>query len=164
MGNLGGTITREQLPQASNNFDALPAGWYHAAIQGAELKDTKSGGQMIAVKYQIVGPTHEGRIIFSNLNIRNMNEKAEEIGLRQLNEIMGAIALASIDDSSQLIGGQLMIKLLKTEDEKYGDDNGFRNDVKSCKALAGSMPTAPMKSATATATAEAPAAKPPWAR
>lgn len=163
MGNLGGTITRDQLPQSQNNFDALPAGWYHAVIQGAELKDTKSGGQMIAVKYQIVGPNHEGRIIFSNINIRNMNEKAEEIGLRQLNEIMGAIALASIDDSSQLIGGHLMIKLSKTEDEKYGDDNGFRNDVKSCKALAGSMPTAPAPIAAPTQ-AEAPAAKPPWAR
>ena len=134
---LNTTFTASELPQSDNNFEPLPAGWYQAAIKGAEVKDTKAGtGQYIAVQYDILGPTHQGRVVFGNINIRNPNPKAEEIGHQQLGEIMRAIGLANLQDSDQLIGGNLIIKLSIRKSEEYGDSN----DVKGFKAMEGGAP------------------------
>jgi hypothetical protein len=145
-----------ELPQASKDYSVLPAGWYSATISGAEVKETKAGtGEYIAIKYSITGPTHQGRVIFGNLNIRNPNPKAEEIGRQQLGDIMRAIGLARVTDTDQLIGGNLVIKLDVKNDEKYGD----RNEVKGFKAVVGAISGLP------TAAPALPAkAAPPWTK
>lgn len=157
MAQLGETINEAELPEGQN-FEPIPAGWYSVTITGAEVKDTKAGtGQYIAVRYDVTGPTHEGRVIFGNLNIRNPNPKAEEIGRQQLGDLMRAIGLASVTDTDQLIGGRCQIKVAIQKSEEYGD----RNDVKGCKAD-GSAP--PAAAAPASATAPTSAAAPPWAK
>ena len=144
----------ETLPQSESNFEALPAGWYSASVVSAELKGTKDGtGQYIAVRYDITGPTHQGRQVFGNLNIKNNSSKAEEIGRQQLGELMRSIGLAKVTDTDQLIGGQLQIKLTVTKSEQYGDGN----NVGGYKAIAGgSLPPVTSNNATGKAT-------PPWA-
>ena len=163
---LGQTFNADELPQGNGNYDPLPPGWYTATITAAELKPTKDGsGQYIKVRYDITGPTHQGRVVFDNLNIRNASAKAEEIGRQQLGEIMRAIGLARVTDTDQLIGGVLQIKLgVRTATEQYD----AQNEVKGFKAITGSAPTfaAPAASPAASATASAGPAKaaPPWAR
>ncbi|AIM40753.1 putative single stranded DNA annealing protein [Idiomarinaceae phage 1N2-2] len=148
----------EELPQSESNFEPLPAGWYNAHITGAELKDTKAGnGQYIAIRYDITGPTHEGRVVFGNLNIRNPNPKAEEIGHQQLGELMRAIGIAKVTDTDQLIGGQCAIKLKVRKSEEYGDSN----DVQGFKALSGGVKAPSAAPATSGAAASG---KPPWAQ
>jgi hypothetical protein len=155
MAQLLETFSVDALPQSTNNFEPLPAGWYTAVVNGAEIKNTKAGtGQYIAVRYDITGPTHQGRVVFGNLNIKNPNPKAEEIGRQQLGELMRAIGLTTVQDTDQLIGGQLSIKLDVRESEQYGASN----DVKGYKS-SGSAPPA--------AAAKAPAAAkavPPWVK
>jgi len=160
MANLGEVFDVEFLPQGNTgNFDPLPAGWYSATMASAELKATKNGtGQYISIKYQITGPTHQGRVVFGNLNIRNQSPKAEEIGRQQLGDICRAIGLARVGDTDQLIGNSLMIKLDVEKSEQYGD----KNQVKGFKPIAGG---APPKLAVVSAPAAAPAkAAPPWAK
>jgi len=156
MAYLGETFDTATLPE-STGFDPLPAGWYDAHIAAAEVKATKDGsGQYIKLRYTITGPTHEGRVVFGNLNIRNASPKAEEIGRQQLNELLRAIGLARVTDSDELIGGSLSIKLtVKPADGQY--DAG--NEVRGFKALAGGAPPMP---AAATAAPGKPA--PPWAK
>lgn len=147
-----------ELPQASKDYSVLPAGWYSATISGAEVKETKAGtGEYIAIKYSITGPSHQGRVIFGNLNIKNPNVKAEEIGRQQLGDIMRAIGLARVTDTDQLIGGSLVIKLDVKEDEKYGE----RNEVKGFKAASGAVSSLPTAAPAAPASAKA---APPWAK
>lgn len=154
---LGETFNAADLPQGTGNFDPIPAGVYTASITQANLKDTKDGtGKMIAIRYDITGPSHQGRVIFSNINIRNKSPKAEEIGRQQLGDIMRAIGLASLQDTDQLIGGQLQIKVDIEKKEGYE----ARNQVKGFKALAGSPAPAPA----AATPAPAAGAAPPWAR
>lgn len=147
----------ETLPQSESNFEALPPGWYNATIVSAELKSTKdSTGQYIAVRYDITGPTHQGRQVFGNLNIKNNSSKAEEIGRQQLGVLMRSIGLAKVTDTDQLVGGQLQIKLTVTKSEQHGDGN----NVGGYKAIAGgSLPTASSNNAPTTATSA-----PPWAK
>jgi len=155
MANLGQTFNTDDLPAGSGgNFEPLPAGWYQVTVAGAELKTTKAGtGEYISVRYDVVAPTHQGRVVFGNLNIKNPNPKAEEIGRQQLGNLMRAIGLANVSDTDQLIGGNCSIKLSIRKSEQYGDNN----DVKAWKAIdGGSVPTPAAKT-------EAPSSA-PWAK
>ena len=154
MAQLLETFSVDALPQSTNNYEPLPAGWYTAVVNGAEIKNTKAGtGQYIAVRYDITGPTHQGRVIFGNLNIKNPNPKAEEIGRQQLGELMRAIGLTTVQDTDQLIGGQLSIKLDVRESEQYGASN----DVKGYKSNGAAPPTAKAPAASSKAA-------PPWVK
>jgi len=158
MANLGFNVNVNDLPQESNSFEPLPAGDYGVTISGAEIAATKSGtGQYIKLKMTVTGPTHQGRIVFSNLNIKNDSQKAEEIGRQQLGAIMRAIGLPSIQDTDQLIGGSLIVKLKIVKSEEYGD----KNEVSAYKAATGSAPAMPNVMPTA-APAQTTGAKAPW--
>jgi len=149
-----------ELPQGNGNFEPLPAGWYTATISQSELKATNAGnGQYIKLRYDITGPSHQGRVVFGNLNIKNANPKAEEIGRQQLGDIMRAIGLAKVTDTDQLIGGQIAIKLEVKEDAQYGASN----EVKGFKSVSGSA--APAAAIPQVQSNSAPAkAAPPWAK
>lgn len=163
---LGQTFDVNTLPEGNGgNYDPLPPGWYTATINKADLQPTKDGsGQYIKVRYDITGPSHQGRVVFGNLNIKNASAKAEEIGRQQLGELMRAIGLAKVTDTDQLIGGSLQIKMEIRQQEGYEPSN----DVKGYKSLNGSVPAASAASApAATANAYAAAsgkAAPPWAK
>jgi len=149
------------LPKDEKKYEPLPAGWYSATITEAEIKQTKAGtGEYISIKYSITGPTHQGRGIYGNLNIKNPSPKAEEIGRQQLGEIMRAIGLARIDNTDQLIGKSLSIKLEVKLSEQYGDGN----EVKGFKALAGGTLPAPGLTMPALAVPMPAKAAPPWAK
>lgn len=162
---LSQSFAVDELPQG--NFEPLPDGWYQATITSAELKKTKAGtGEYIEIRYDILGPTHQGRVVFGKLNIANPNQRAEEIGRQQLRELMVAIGLNSVSDTNQLIGGSLSIKLDVKSDEQYGD----KNEVRGFKASGGgsaapkfaAVPSFAAPAAAPAAPAVAKAA-PPWA-
>jgi len=158
---LGKTFDVNTLPEGnSGGFEPLPPGWYSSTISGAELRATKDGtGEYIAVRYEITGPSHQGRIVFGNLNIKNKNPKAEVIAHQQLGDICRAIGLTQVSDSDELIGGQLFIKLKIREQEGYDPSN----DIAGWKSLGSSLSSADSASAPATAAANG-ASKAPWAR
>jgi hypothetical protein len=152
---LDETINLKSLPESDRSYDPVPPGWYAARIHSAEVKATKAGnGQYIAVRYDIVGPSHQGRVIYGNLNIRNPNAKAEQIGRQQLGELMRAIGLAEIQDTDQLIGGTCEIKL----DVKAAEgDYAARNEVRGWKHGGGTPAAAKTEAPKASA-----AKAPPW--
>ena len=152
---LDETFDVAALPVSDRNFEPLPAGWYDATISNAEIMATKMGtGKYIKVRYDINGPTHQGRVVFGNLNVRNPNPKAEEIGRQQLGEIMRAIGLTSLKDTDQMIGGNLSIKLDIRISEQYGNSN----EVKAFRATHGGSAPAP-KPIVASTNAKT---SPPW--
>lgn len=147
---LNEVFTIDSAPVQTTNYDVLPAGLYDANIASAELKDTRSGGKYINVRYDITGPTHIGRVVFGMINISNPNPKAEEIGRQQLAQLIQAIGLDKISDTDQLIGGNLKINLKVESTEQYGEQNrvtGYR--------VATNKPTSSAAPATNT---------PPWAK
>jgi hypothetical protein len=157
MAQLNQPFVESELPKSERNFEPLPAGWYTATIGGAEVKATKAGtGEYIAIRYDITGPSHQGRVVFGNLNIKNANPTAEAIGYQQMGELMRAIGLARVDDTDQFVGGQLQVKLDVRKSEQYGDSN----DVKGFKSLAGGA----MPMAAAAPKAASAKASPPWVK
>ena len=138
-------------------FSPIPAGWYTAAIAGADIRQTKAGtGNYIAVRFDVTGPEYQGRVVWTNLNTRNPNPKAEEIGRQQLGNIMRAVGLTKLEDTDQLLGGNLAIKVSVRDAPTYGPSN----EVKGYRAIeASAPPVAPP----ATKTAANAASAPPWA-
>ena len=149
-------FTADELPESRGDYEPLPEGWYSAEIGDAEIRVTKDGtGQYIRCRYNITGPTKAGRVVFGNLNIMNKSQKAEEIGRQQLGELMRSIGLGRIEDTDQLIGCPLQIKLSIRPAE-----NGYaaQNEVRGFRAPEGA---APAKAAPAASSAKA---APPWAK
>jgi hypothetical protein len=160
---LNESFRADDLPP-SGNYDPIPAGKYQAKIAEASVGLTKSGtGEYIKVRWDILGPAHQGRVVFQNLNIRNQSSAAEEIGRRQLGEIMRAIGLASVQDTDQLVGGEAEIKVTVKQSDEYGP----RNEVSATMPLAKGQlpqPVAASKPAMAAPAAAPSRAAPPWAR
>jgi hypothetical protein len=168
MATLGESFNADDLPTGnSGEYELLPEGLYSAMIAKAEVGQTKSGtGTKIDLRLDITGPTHQGRVIFAAINIRNQSAKAEEIGRQQLGEIMRAIGLPRVEDSDQLVGGQLQIKVKIKHPSPDDVARGYsqaRNEVGGYRALAGAGLPAPAVAKAAAAPA-ASSAKPPWAK
>lgn len=100
-----------ELPDSQSEFNLIPAGWYEAQIEKAELCQSKKGGEYIKLMFSITGPTHANRKLFANLNVKNDNPKAEEIGRRSLGEIMRAIGISRMIDTDELINNTIEIKV-----------------------------------------------------
>jgi hypothetical protein len=134
------TFNAADAPSGRTEFQPLPAGWYLSTIHSAEVRQTKAGnGQYIKVRYDLVGGEHANRVVFGNLNLKNASEKAQEIGRQQLGELMRAIGLPTIQDTDQLVGGVLEIKLSVRDDPQWGVSNevkGFRASNHSAPAPA----------------------------
>jgi hypothetical protein len=138
------------VPVSDRSFDLLPAGWYAAAITGAESRDTKSGtGKYLRVEFTLADP--QGRKVWSNYNVKNDNPAAESIGRQQLAEVVRAIGKKAVRDTDELRGCVLSIKVKVREAA-----NGYEasNEVAAAKALEGSAPTK----------AAAGKPSPPWAK
>jgi len=166
---LGETFSTDDLPVSDRSFDLIPEGWYNVSITKADLGPTKAGtGTKIDIRYDITGPTHEGRVIFGSINIRNQSPKAELRGREQLGEIMRAIGLAKVEDTDQLIGGQMQIKVKIRNPSDQDKANGYvndKNEVSDWKTLNGSTPIPSNRTSSSPAATSAPGgAKPPWAK
>jgi len=156
MGDFGTTFSVDELPEA-DSLEALPAGWYDAAIAEAEVIPTyeldDDGRQTVTkahikIQFCIEGPSHEGRNTYTRINIKNPSEQCVKIGLGELRSMLTAIGMRAADDSSQLIGARLGIRLVVKNSPEYGP----QNDVKGYRAIGGAMPSnfaAPKKTASA---------------
>lgn len=169
MAYLDQPINVNELPEdTGGDYTPLPPGDYQTVIKDAELKATNDGtGQYIKLRLDVTGPTHAGRVVFSNLNIRNKSSAAEQIGRAQLGALMKAIGLATLQDTDQLIGGHVTVKLAIREartDPATGKTYEASNEVKAYKGTDGAMPSAaPAGMPKASAAPAAPGkAAPPW--
>lgn len=176
MARLEQSFHTNDLPEdtGGGDFTPLPAGDYDVTVQDATIKTTNSGtGQYINLQCLVDGPTHVGRILFGILNIKNDSAKAEQIGRGQLGSILRALGIESLDDTDQLLGGPLNLKIIEKPAVFETDSNGKQvqkyppgNEIKGYKAQGGTpsaAPRAPVAAKPAPAAAPAKAA-PPWAK
>ena len=168
----------------ADTFEPLPAGWYRAVVEEAELKPTSAGtGSYLSLKVKILGPTHVDRVVFGNLTYTNPNDKAVEIGQRMISSLCHAINQLQLTDTNQLLGKPFLVKLsikpavYEVEGKpESGTKYEANNDIKAFKADTGASagpavsvagpgaaahPAAAAQAARAAAPAAAKAA--PWA-
>lgn len=107
------------------SYDALPAGWYNAAIDASEMKATKDGtGAYLQLSFKILDGFANGRKVFARLNLQNSNPTAQEIAYKTLSSIMHATGQLRINDSAELHAIPMKIKLkVRAGDDKYEASN-----------------------------------------
>lgn len=122
-----------------NDFDPIPAGTYTAEITRSEIKDNASGsGNRLSLGLKIIDGTHAGRLIFQDITLRNNNQIAQQIGRKQMAQLVSACGKSSVQDSSDLHGIPMEIKVAIKIDKTGQYDPS--NEVKKFAAIAGSRP------------------------
>ncbi len=105
-----GFNTRDVAPEG--DFSPIPAARYHVEIQDAKLEPTKDAqGKLVNVKFKVIGPGYAGRILFARFNIVNKSEIAQRIGRGQLSALAHACALDEMQDTDQLLGRELAVRV-----------------------------------------------------
>lgn len=135
---LNQAINVNDLPDDEKSL--IPSGVYSVVISEAELKTTNSGtGQYISLKLKVVGGQYSNRVIFDMININNPNPTAQNIGLATLKKIMKAMQLDSVQNTDQLVGGNLVVKVGVELSDEYGD----KNKVKDYQSAGGNIAPPP---------------------
>ena len=142
---------------AQLNFDAtqvepdqgamtLPAGWYNVAIDESDLKPTKDGtGTYLKLRFNVLDGQYRGRKVFTQLNIRHPNAQTQEIAQRQLSAIGHAVGVLHIQDSNQLHGLPLKIRVkIRPAEGQYDESNDITayKNINEQVATVGSAPAA----------------------
>ena len=125
-------------------FEAIPAGWYVAQMSASEMTPTKDNtGAFLKCEFTILAPQeYANRKIFDRLNLQNSNAQAVEIAYRQLSAICHSIGVIQVQDSAQLHGRPLQVKV-SVRAAGVGADGVIReatNEVKGYKAIDGAAP------------------------
>lgn len=158
---LGGDFDAGSVPIPS--YEPIPAGWYAVEIDKAEVRDTKAGtGKYLKLEMVVLDEAHEGRRVFTQINLSNPNQQAVEIGQRELAALAMACGVPALRDSAELLQKQIGVKVkIKTEEGREPD-----NAVVGYRPLADAAPAAPKPAAAKPKPAAAPSAsgKRPWER
>jgi hypothetical protein len=166
-------ISLDDLPESTGDgeFKPLPEGWYSATITKTDIRSySDNSGKYMSARFDITGPTHQGRVVFSNITIKHNDSEKEERGRRYLGDLMRACGLNRVTDTDQFVGGNLSIKLGVTEartDKNTGKTYEAGNSVKAFKPSGDAMPSGsaiPSFSKPAAAAPKAEGAAPPWAK
>lgn len=120
-------------------LDPIPAGWQNAVIVDSEMKPSgpnakDPNGQYMALTLQIIDGEHAGRKLFDNLNLVNVNPTATEIAFKTLKAIYNAIGVAKVDDSAQMHGIPLKVKVKLT---RATAEYAARNEIEGYEHVAG---------------------------
>ena len=142
----------------SQGYAPLPAGVYTVEVSDSDYIQNKAGtGHYIKLAFRVIQGEHTNRLVFTNLNVDNPNEKAVQIAREQLSAICHATNVMQLTNTEQLHGIPLQIKVTVKDDAQYGPSNDIREFMPAnTPASMGGAPAAP-----------APAAKPaaggrPW--
>ena len=158
---LGGDFDAGSVPIPS--YEPIPPGWYAAEIDKAEVRDTKAGtGKYLKLEMVILDEAHEGRRVFTQINLSNPNQQAVEIGQRELAALAMACGVPALRDSAELLQKQIGIKVkIKTEAGRDPD-----NVVSGYRPLTDAAPAAPkpVQAKPKPAAASNASGKRPWER
>ena len=137
------------------------------------MRQTKAGtGKYLEVTFDVIDGPHKGRKVWARFNIEHPSEQARTIGLGQLKQFGEAVGVPHIQESEQLHGKPVTLRVVVKQDANYGPSN----DVKGFMPAAGTATPAANPVAAPPSPAAAPweqrgadavpsaNAAPPWAR
>lgn len=118
----------------STGFEPIPAGYYEAEITKSELKSTKDGtGKYIAMTFKVLDGEHEGRLVFTNLNIVNKSDVAVRIAQGDLKAICHSVGFeGDLEDTEDLHGIPMAIKVSEKPETPQWP---AKNEIKGYKPL-----------------------------
>ena len=106
------------------SFEPLKAGSYGAKVVKSEIKLTKKNDKMMALTFDVLGTN---RKIFANYMMTNKNPKAVAAGLGKVKSLCSQLEIDfdQLQDTSELHGKPVGIKVKIESSEQYGDQNSI---------------------------------------
>ena len=98
--NFLGDFKPEDEPEAG--FTPIPSGDYKVVAESSEMKQTQSGGNMLAVRFKVLDGQYQGRILFANFNLQNKNPDAVRIARAEFASLCRAANVFHPKDSAEL--------------------------------------------------------------
>lgn len=144
--------------KAASGYNVVPTGEYDVVVSKAEIKETKSGGTMLILGYEVQSGDQAGKVIKHTMNIVNQSADATRIGLETLKRV--AIATGhknpnKIADTDELINKNPFLVIVdEVQDGEY-KNNKVKAIVKTSTEADTSFEAHK---------AAAPAAKRPWVK
>ncbi len=172
MAKLGEVFNVSDVPERTD-FTPVPPGQYVGMVTSSELKDTKSGGQMIVLEIDIQDGDHSGRKLFERLNIKNSNETAVTIAYQSLAELIKALGKDKIKDTEELHNKRFLINVAVDPPNPYVDKDGNSQPGSAQNSIKKFLPygaATPVSAPSGTVQTPKPVesgsdkAAPPWAR
>ena len=118
----------------SSNRGALPPGKYQAQVDESKVEDTKAGGKMVAVRFNITGEKYNGAKVFRRFNVAHTNPEVVKIGVGQIKDLIVASGANQTKFTSpdQLLGLECMVNVdvYEYNGNEYNDVKGF-SQIKS---------------------------------
>ena len=105
-------------------FEPIPEGIYHVSIVDSETNPTKSGdGSHLDLTYEVLDGDHAGSRVIDMLNLDNKIKKTSDIAKGTLSAICRAVNVLTPNDSADLHGIPLYIKVSIEErpGKNFGD-------------------------------------------
>ena len=134
-------------------FEPLPNGDYVAMITEDDIKQTKAGtGQYLKFTWTVMDGQYTGRKLWSNHNIINPNESAQQIARQEISAIAHAIGRPRASTTEELVNRPCKITVVIRQEA--GRDPS--NEIKKWEAI-GPQPF-PGQSGSQSGAAPAPAA------
>lgn len=124
----------------SEALEAIPAGWYSAQMTASEMKPTSDGtGAYLQAEFTVLSGDYAGRKLFDRINLQNKNPVAVEIGYKTLSAICHAVGVIQVQDSQQLHGRPLQLKVSLRAAGPGADGKHYEasNEVKGYKGMDG---------------------------
>jgi hypothetical protein len=124
----------------SEALEAIPAGWYNAQMTASGMKPTSDGtGAYLQAEFTVLSGDYAGRKLFDRINLQNKNPVAVEIGYKTLSAICHAVGVIQVQDSQQLHGRPLQLKVSLRAAGPGADGKHYEasNEVKGYKAVDG---------------------------
>lgn len=120
------------------SYAPIPDGKYACQITACEAKPTAAGnGMRLLVTLKVVDGQYAGRTCLWGLNVKNANPVAQEIGRKQLRQLLIAIGMDGERDMANIIGAEVGANVVvRPATEKWDASN----DVKSVFQVSDAAP------------------------
>lgn len=145
---LGGNFKPAEVDPYEADYTPLPKGQYEIKITDSEVGQTKSGnGTLLTLQLVVQSGKFSGRVLFENLCVQHVSEKAQRIAQTRLKQICDSLKIKQLKDSSQLHDKSLLV-LVDVEFDQYASsklpegEKAYRNTIRGYSPIAGQPITA----------------------
>lgn len=123
----------------SGSQDAIPKGWYKAAIESSEVKPTKDDPESfyLVFQYGILEGPYKGKKVWDRMNIRNKSPVAQEIAYKRLSAVCHAVGVIQCADTTQLHNLPMNIKVKLREGSGEYESSNEITAVKNINEVVG---------------------------
>lgn len=157
MAKLEQAFDSNEYEDNNSGFDVVPVGEYTAQVIESDFKNTADKtGKYTEFRFKILEGKFSGSSVWTRMNIKNKNPKAESIARSSLAELCRACGQeGQVQDTDVLHGIPVKIKVkVKSATAKYAESN----DISGFKPLNGKSTGNPAKADGETS------GKPSWAK